>query len=88
MDIRKRPNADQVNWFKTVNDVQLLNIASSPPLDQPYKSVFRLSPFSAYVPSTAGNVLSSSDDGLDPDGLKYGWPGTITESVDKAVNGD
>jgi len=36
---------------------------------------------------TEGNVLSSQDEGLDPDAVKYGWPATITEKVDEAVNG-
>jgi hypothetical protein len=39
------------------------------------------------VAYTTGNVISSQDEGLDPDVVKYGWPGTITELVGDAVNG-
>jgi hypothetical protein len=36
---------------------------------------------------TVSGILGGGDEGFDPDALKYGWPGTITETVDQAVNG-
>ncbi len=37
---------------------------------------------------TVGNILSSQDEGFDPDAVKYVWPGAITQTVEHAVNGE
>jgi len=36
---------------------------------------------------TVSGTLGGGDEGFDPDALKYAWPGTITQTVDQAVNG-
>ena len=42
---------------------------------------------SRLVNYTVSGVLGGGDEGFDPDALKYAWPGTLTETVDQAVNG-
>lgn len=43
---------------------------------------------SRLISYTSGGIVSSKDEGFDPDALTYAWPGVLTQTVDHAVNGE